>query len=422
MGTTGFKGPLVAYGSMEYITAAMGGATGVLPEYNPDQGPSWFFQGSGIPDPRFNLNKMKLNGYGGVQPGFLQSAGIAMVDAVPAAFGTAKIAAAAHVTNGTAMTLVSAAAAGISINIPIAPFSGLLNGSAVVTAPIVLDFGFAFGTAAASSKTLTVADSTQFIVGMPLIVASGAGATTALKTWVTSLGNGSTTITVNDALSVTGTVAIGTGDIWPGAPLSTAAQQYPLGHLPYLAGGPTLFLDPSQALARGVSVTTGTAGTGGNIKISGWDTYWQPMNETIAASASASTTVFGKKAFKAIKSVTPQFTDAAGTYSVGTSDVFGFNLRARRWEESSGAWAAAFITGSVGFSSFAAPAAGDVRGTFQVSAQGGGTGYGATNSNGAITSLVMTGNRLALYQSPTLADTLQATPLAPQSMFGATQT
>jgi hypothetical protein len=176
-------------------------------------------------------------------------------------------------------------------------------------------------------------------------------------------------------------------------------------------------------LARGVSITTGTGGTGGNITVSGWDVYWQPMNEVIAASATGSTTVYGKKAFKAIKSVTPAFTDGTGTYSVGTSDVFGFNLRARNWERCSGAWAAGFLTGSGGFTAYTTAALGDVRGTIQVSAQGGGTGYGSTNSNGSVSSLVMTGNRLALFQSFSTADTIAASARnGGATMYGATQT
>ena len=423
MGTTANKGPLWVYGAMQYITAALGGATGVLPEYDPDQGPSAFINGVGQPDVRFILQSAKLQGYGGVQPAFLHSQGIEVVDAVPSAYGTAKIAALAHVTNGTKMTLVTAAAAGISVNVPIAPFSGAINGAAITVAPIVLDFGFAFGTAVSGSKTLTVADSTQFTIGMPLVIASGTSATSALLTWVTSLGNGATTITVNDALGVNGTVAIGTGDIWPGAPLSTAAQQYPLGHLPYIAGGPGAFLDAQQALARGVSITCSSAsGVGGTVRVQGWDTYWQPMHENIVIAPGTALTAYGKKAFKAIQYVQPAFTDATYNYSVGTSDVFGLNLRARNWERTSGAWAAGFLTGSGGFTPFAPAATGDVRGTMQVSAIGGGAGYGTTASNGAITSLVMTGNRLALFQSLSTADSLAATPLAPQTMFGATQT
>ena len=418
MSTTSLSGPSYTVGDMTYLPASLAGET--EPDYNPDAAPSLTFQGEGVPDVRFVLNSAKLIGYTGVQPGFLTSMGIETVDAVPAAFGTAKIAAAAHATSGTAMTLASTNAAGITTNVPISAFNGAINGNAITIAPIVLDFGFAFGTVTSGSKTITVADSTQFTLGMPLIIPGALTSSSALITWVTGTPT-ATTITINDAPGASGTLAIGCGDMWLGAGSTT--QAYSLGHLPYIAGGPGLFFDPAQALTRGVSITTGTGGSGGNITVSGWDVYWQPMNEVIAASATGSTTVYGKKAFKAIKSVTPAFTDATGTYSVGTSDVFGFNLRARNWERCSGAWAAGFLTGSGGFTSYTAPGSGDVRGTIQVSAQGGGTGYGSTNSNGAVSGLVMTGNRLALFQSLSVADTIAATARSGgATMYGATQT
>jgi hypothetical protein len=414
---------------MDYLGTAAGGANFPVPDYNPDAAPSSFFQGVVIPDVRFVLAKSKLNGFAGVQPNFLQSAGIETVDAIPSAFGTAKIAALAHTVNGTAMTLVTTQAAGISVNVPIVPFNSSINGVTPVVAPIVLDYGFAFCATVAGSKTLYVSDSTQFSVGMPLVLPCAKTSTTALLTWVTGIVS-ATQITVNDApgVSVSGTIPIGSGNNWPGAPLQTPSQAYPTGHYPYLAAGPLLILDPAQSIVRGVSITTGTGGTGGNIVVSGWDIYWQPMNETIAASATASTTVYGKKAFKALKSVTPAFTDATGTYSVGTSDVFGFNLRARNWERTSGAWAAGFLTGSSGFTAYTTAALGDVRGTLQVSSQGGGTGYGTTNSNGALsgggatTAATMGGNRLVMYQNFSVADTIAATPLSYASAFGATQT
>jgi hypothetical protein len=102
--------------------------------------------------------------------------------------------------------------------------------------------------------------------------------------------------------------------------------------------------------------------------------------------------------------------------------VFGFNLFADRWEMTDEAWAGATLTGSTGFTAGVAAASGDVRGTLQVSAQGGGTGYGTTNSNGSISSLVMTGNRLFLSQSIGLLNMLQANALNATTMFGALQT
>ena len=427
MSTEAHQGPSYAFGDMENLAAAMGSA---MPDYNPDAGPSVSFQGGGFPDVRFLLQKNKLNGFAGVQPVFLESVGSYTTDAIPSAFGTANIAALQHTTNGTALTLVTSNSTGITVKVPIIPYSGAVNGltlGASPTSAMVLDFGFAFGTTTLNSATVTVADSTMFWVGMPLVIPAAAASGATLLTWVTGLPS-ATTITINDKAGAAVTATpIGTGNVWPGAPLSTGSQQYSNAHLPYLAGGPGLFIDPQQSITRGVAITTGTAGTGGNITISGWDIYWQPMTEVIAASGTASTTVYGKKAFKALKSATPAFTDGTGTYSVGTSEVFGYNLKARRYELVGGAWAAGFLTGSTGFTAFTAPASGDVRGTFQASAKGGGTGFGSTNSNGTVSGLLMTGNRLCLYQNFSVSDTIQATArtgngFGPTYLYGATQT
>ena len=87
------------------------------------------------------------------------------VDQVPAAYGAALIVAAQNVVNGTAMTLKTTPAVGLAVNVPIMPFTAALNGSTPVVAPVVLDFGFAWGNCTSGSKTVTVADSTEFWVG-----------------------------------------------------------------------------------------------------------------------------------------------------------------------------------------------------------------------------------------------------------------
>ena len=428
MGSTSFSGPLFSTGSMDYLPPSVAGTNFPVPDYNPDAGPSVFFQGTAEPDVRFILESAKLNGSTGVQPCFRHMAQVEVVNAVPAAFGTATIAALAHTTSGTAMTLVAANAAGISKNVPFIQWTqssganaanSSLAGSGVVTVPIMLDFGFAFGTTTASSKTVTVSDSTLFSVGMPLVMAGAATATTCLLTWVTGITD-ATHITINDAAGASATPAIGHGNIWPGAPLQT--PRYPTAHLPYIPGGPGLYFNGAEGIARGVSVTTGTGGSGGNITISGWDIYGQVMTEVIAASATGSTTVYGKKAFKGIKSATPAFTDGTGTYSIGTSDVFGYNRRSTLWELTEGSWAGANFTTNAGWTGWVAPASGDVRGTLQVSAQGGGTGYGTNNSNGSVSGLVMTGRRLFLLQTLGTTSNMNGTNLAPQTVFGPVQT
>ena len=57
----------------------------------------------------------------------------------------------------------------------------------------------------------------------------------------------------------------------------------------------------------------------------------------------------------------------------------------------------------------------------QVSASGGGTGIGASASNGTVSGLVMSGRRLEMRHLINIQSILAATPATPQPMFGATQ-
>lgn len=416
MATTVNSGPIIIYGGMNY-NPTIGAAYN---DFNVDAGPSVSYQGDALFDPRMAFSADYIQGRAGVIPSFVNLPYLQSVDQIPAAFAIANIAVAANVVSGVAMTLVSAPSVGVTTGVPIMPYTGSLNGGVPVVAGVVLDFGFAFANCTAASKTITVADSTQFSIGMPLVIANvgNAGGTTALLTWVTGILT-ATTITSNDAPAATNaSVPVGAGNIW--TPREGQDALYPTAHMPYMAAGPALMLDPTQAIARGVSITGSAGATGGNVTVAGWDIYWQPMNEVIAVGAGAIVT-YGKKAFKAIRTVTSAFTDAHN-YSVGTSDVFGFHLRSDKWEYTNIFWAGAFASSSTGWIAFKTPALGDVRGTVQTSATGGGTGIGATASNGTVAALAMSGNRLSIFQSLPLANIIRATPLNSAPMMGAAQT
>jgi len=415
-------GPIYVTGAMNYLPSLGAG----FADSNPDAGPSMFFQGVGVPDVRIPFPGVAPGGQTGIIPAHRLDDIINTVKATPAANGAATIAAAAHTVSGTAMTLVTTAAYGITPNIPIMPYSGSLNGSTAVVAAIVLDYGFAYctTTTGGSATTITVLDSTQFPIGMPLCIA-GAGnsaGTAALLTWVTGQPS-ATTVTINDAALHAGSTALGTGNIW--TPREAQGSIYPTASAPYLAGGAGLFLDPRQGITRGVSVTCNNAsGTGGNVVVSGWDIYGQPMNETIVIAPGTALVTYGLKAFKAIKSATPNFTDATYTYSVGTSDNFGFATRVGAWEYTAQCtWAGASITASTGFAKWVAPASGDVRGTFQMSGIGPlGSGVGSTQSNGSVSTITISGRVLSLSQFLSTFDSLQASPVNPQWQYGAVQT
>lgn len=408
-------GPEYHYGNMGNMTAAIFGT----PESDPniEAGPDANFQGAGVLDMRYWFPKDQMGGYIGRFPVHLMMSQLRSVNQIPAAFGTATIAALANAASGVAMTLVTSNATGITLGVPVVPFNVGGISSGTVQTGIALDFGFAFGTVVSGNASITVANAYDFSVGMPLIIAGAgnAGGTIPLLTWVTAITD-TTHITVFDLpLSSVNPAAIGTGNIWqPNEGQTSAANMRPTAALPYLAGGPGLFLDPRQTVARAVSITGVVSGTGGAFIVRGADIYNVLMSETITAGAGVST-VFGKKAFKYIFSVTPQFTDAH-TYSVGTSDVFGIHYRTPTWEDLEASWNATYMSATLGYT---APLAlitastattADVRGTIQTSAQGGGSGIGATASNGTVSGLAMSGVRLMIQQSVASNQALFAFP------------
>lgn len=421
MATSIFDGPLHVPGTMQAFLAAYFGFP--VSDPNQDAGPSLFYQGTGILDPRIVYLKDKVQGYTGVVQAFAEQPQLRSIGQIPAAIGTANIAAAANVVSGTAMTLESATV-GVTLNVPIRPFSNSLNGAAPVTAAIALDFGFAFGNCTAASATIQVANSANFIPGMPLVIGGvgNAGGTIALLTQVATIVDATHITVVASAvpLATNATAPIGTGDLWGPSPIGFPMPQ---AACPFMGAGPGLFLDARQAVSRAVSITGAGGSAGGTFTVRGWDIYGQPMREVVTVGAA--TIGYGKKCFKYIASVTPNFTDAHN-YSVGTSDVFGFAFRSGLWEEADVSWAGTKMTTSTGWLAFdgtdpATTTTGDVRGVIQISTGGGGTGITASASNGSVVSLAMSGRRMEMRQVISPIAMLMATPAAPQTLFGVAQ-
>ena len=400
MAMTAFAGPIVSWGQMDYLLAQ--GAFGPSPDFNQDAGPALFYNHVALLDFRFLFPKDRASGLTGVVPAILNTGDFMLTNQIPATNGTAIVAALQNVTSGTALTLATANGIATAANVPIVPLSTSgqqsWQGNPVVTAPLVLDPGFAFATGTAGSNTWTVANPNDFAVGMPLVIAGAGTGGLPLLTWVTSIPSATgTTITTNDnCVTAVTAVPVMTGNLW--TPREGVISLYPTAHAPYRAAGIGTFLNPAETISRSLSITGVSGGAGGAFAVSGWDVYWQPMNETITATAGA-TTAYGKKAFKAIKSVTPQFTDAHN-YSVGTADNFGVHFYQTEWETGTYDWAGLNMTGSTGFTAglitTTAPTAttADVRGTLQVSGVGPlGSGIGSTQSNGTVSSLARSGNR-----------------------------
>jgi hypothetical protein len=138
----------------------------------------------------------------------------------------------------------------------------------------------------------------------------------------------------------------------------------------------TGFYDRSTCVGRAVSITGVAAGSGGTFTVAGLDIYGYPLTQLVTLAAGVNT-VNTLKTFKAVLSVTPNFTDA-NNVSVGTADIFGFGLLASYFGDTTIYWNSALITAATGFvaadvTNPATTATGDVRGTYAVQSASDGT-------------------------------------------------
>lgn len=419
-------GPDITYGDLLNLLSAAGqGQAGSVlePDPNPDQGPNITFKGLGLPDIRYSFPKDQVIGRRGVVPTHLAYEKLLSCDFIPATIGTNNVAAAQNVVLGTAMTL-AAASTGITPNVPVIPFAGfgMLNGATPVTTGLALDFGFAFGNVASGSTSVTVADSTQFASGMPLVIGGvgNAAGTACLLTNVQSITSATVIVIADTPLATNATAPIGAGNTWT----ATGQLVTPTAALPYYAAGPGLYLDPTQAAARGVQISSAdAAAAGGAFLVTGYDQYAMLTTATVTVAAGAATG-FSTKCFKYLVSIVPQFTDAHA-YIAGTSDLFEFAIRADRWEYADVSWAGTRMTSSTGFvaavATTATAATGDVRGTIQLNTSGPGSGIGVTATNGTIVSLAMSGRRLFIAQAPSLWSIVRGVISNTIPMYGPTQ-
>jgi len=342
MSITAFSGPVISYGQAPYA------------DYNSEIAPSLFWGGVARLDPRSNFIYVPGQSAGAFTAGFGTSDCMTL-NYAPYALSTSAIAAAANVTSGTAMTLVStnSTSTGVSVGNTCTNF----NTGAAVTGLLMVD-GFASFTGVIANSILTVSALTGALTVGMTISGTGVNTGTTIVNQLTGPAGGAGTYTVqgDDTASSTTITAQATG---------TSALAQPFG----LLGQPSsVYLwNPQALIARAVSVTGSSSSAGGNITISGYDIYGVPMSEVIAAPAGA-TTVNGKKAFKYISSVVPAFTDAHN-YSVGTTDIYGFPMRSDYFGDVAINYASAAITANTGYvaavtTSPATTTTGDVRGTY----------------------------------------------------------
>lgn len=342
MSIVAFSGPVISFGQ---------NTVNNVTDYNQDLGPSLFWGGVGRIDPRVNFNYIPGSNSGVPTFGFATSDTIT-INYAPYALSNTAIAAAANVVSGTAMTLVSSnsTSTGVSVSASCVNY----NTGATVSGLLLIE-GFASFTGVVASNILTVSALTGTVtVGMTLS-GTGVATGTTIVNQLTGPAGGAGTYTVTGNATVSSTTITGQAT---GGPI---ALGQPFGQ------SNTVYLWNAQAMvARAVSVTGVAAGAGGAFLVSGYDVYGVPMTETITAPAGAATTN-GKKAFKYIASVVPQFTDAQN-YSVGTTDIYGFPLRSDFFGDVSINYNAASVTASTGYTaavtSTASATTGDVRGTY----------------------------------------------------------
>jgi hypothetical protein len=141
-------------------------------------------------------------------------------------------------------------------------------------------------------------------------------------------------------------------------------------------GFQTGFYNRSTCVGRAVSITGVAAGAGGTFTVAGLDIYGYPMTQLVTVAAGVNT-VNTLKAYKAVISVTPNFTNAQN-YSVGTADIYGFGLLTTYFGDTLINWSSAVVTAITGFvtadvTNPATTATGDVRGTYATQSASDGT-------------------------------------------------
>lgn len=401
MSITAISGPQVVFGQSPYTPL----------EYNPELGPSAFYAGAGILDPRVPYTYIAGQNFGsftGVWSGFDN---ITTLNIVPYTNASAAVVASANPTSAT-LTLVSSASTttGVSIVSQIARAdTGAIDtnsgaGFVALDSYASVSGYISNGTSGTAGNVLivTTAGNGPLAIGM---VISGTGIATG--TTITGFGptvnasNGNSGVGFTGSYTVSGQpVAAGTS----GSPITITASlnnalSAPLSNgIPQGQAGTINLWNPQALLGRCLTYTAAASATYTTITSTGYDIYGWPMTET--ATLTAGSTVTGKKAFKYIKSITLSggTADTTHAYSVGTSALVGLPIRADSSGELTAAAAASLsvlnpVTNFTGFvaadNTYPTATTGDVRGTINLANA---TGVNLTPSTGT--------NRYVVRQSP----------------------
>jgi hypothetical protein len=434
---------------------AIVGNSSPIQNTNWDAGPSVFMDGTGVVDDRF------LSGVGNSSPPRVYALNssdlIAAIDAFPAAASATNVvnAVGAGTTVGNTLTLATGTVQASVANIPMVPwtlttdvygnrqyvpaaYSSANQGGTTVTAPLTFDFGMCAGTTFTST---TVALSSTTGAGYGTIPVNFAGQTVnknqiiQLNTTghiqpelmfvpgqyiiVANAGNAAGTIPlitqvlaidyINHFLYVANAAqsAVTNGGIGNANPYGSTPG---VAYWPFQSDGSTILFDPRQGLSRTLTyVSSSASDTAATLTVKGLDVYGIPLTETITLTGTAA--VAGKKAFKAVLSVTVGGATLVGNVSVGTTLTLGLNIRADAFSYLEVFYNDANVAANTGFTkgdiSVATAATGDVRGTYTL--QSGPTGGPPTTS------------RVAIWVNPSQYAWSVSTNLVPQPIFGMTQ-
>ena len=379
MAITAFSGPLVSFGQSPI--------SGM--EYNPDLGPSMFWGGQGILDPRLIYTYLPGEAQASPDFGFFGTSNVCTVNAVPYTKAAGAIVASANPTSGT-LTLVSSnsSTTGVYITPSIARADTGATDTNGGLGLVALD-SYASVTASFSNGVMTIATNNNMPITPGMVVLATTG-TVSQGTAAGVVITGQLTGT-SGATGVAGTYSTNSNLTATSGTITLAIQNPFQAAVPFGAPPSVYMWNPNALIGRAVAVTAAAGATYATATVSGYDMYGFPMVEAITLSAGSQ--VSGKKAFRYIKSVVLSggTADTTHAYSVDTTDVFGLPLRADSFGEilvnyATSTTAVTGITSATGFvaadKTVATTTTGDVRGTFSA----------FTSGTGA--------NKLVIRQSP----------------------
>ena len=362
MSITALSGPVISFGQAPSS------------DNNPMMATSLFFGGVGLLDPRPQFSyapgtdkAFAWLGGGGIQTAFV----------IPATKSATLVTAAVHTVSGTAMALASSTTTGLAVGVKVPRQDTGASVTCLELDPLVASVT-ANVTSGSNILTVTAVGSGSCYnpLGLcPGIVLTDATHASAIPSGATITGflsggggTGTYTMSANAASSQTGDTVTGLYTAFPHANLFGTAVN---------------IWNPTAMCTRTLLFTCNSAsGVGGTFTINGLDVYGFPMTETVTIAPASALTIAGLKAWKYIYSITPGFTDATYTYSVGTNDVIGFPIRSDNFQpgvslDVSLMMNNAAITATTGYiaavKTTATATTGDVRGTYALQTSANGT-------------------------------------------------